>query len=641
MIEKKEKPEVDLSEKSDEVLGNVQQEAELENVPSESKETPGAESTVEDSSNPDVKEATVDHEKHEEDHELKEIPDFSDHDKAFLTNYLIELKDEQDMRLIDRVLRQIKPRFDELFNEVKSEALKKFLLNEDASEEDFEFKGDEVDQKFLDYFNLLRERKNVHFRNLESQKEANLKQKNQILDQIRELVDGEESNISISAIKKLQDEWKKTGPVPAAQNKLLWANYNALLDRFYDARSIYFELKELDRKKNLEAKIEIVQKAEKLLEIEDVKLAIFQLNELHDEFKHLGPVPKEQQEEIWKRLKTASDLIYAKRKIFTDEIKIELNKNLEKKQEIADAVLAFTLFDSDRISEWNAKTKEILDLQKKWDEIGGLPREKAKAVNKLFWNGFKKFFNHKNQFFKKLEANREESIAQKEELIKKAIELSESKEWEKTSNELKKLQQDWKETGPVPEKDRNALYDRFKKACDHFFERRRQLNKEQNKELDENFAIKKHICEELELIVKSDSIAIDTILDKIDQYMAAGYVPRQHVKKLHDRFDKIIMALVNHPDMSSEDRNELKISIEVSRMRGGPNAGQKINRKEHSLKRRISTLENDINTYKTNIDFLASSKNADKLKVDLQKRIDEGISELENLQAQLKMIKQL
>src|SRR5690606_36210468 len=206
-----------------------------------------------------------------------------------------------------------------------------------------------------------------------------------------------------------------------------------------------------------------------LAEVEIIKDAIRELNELHQEFKHIGPVPAEEKEAGWQRFKAASDAVYARRDAYLQTLQSELQQNLDAKSKLAEEVQACVSFDSDRIKLWNEKTREILELQKRWEAVGGLPRAKARDVNKKFWSAFKTFFNNKNQFFRKLDEEREQNLQIKNELVRQAQELRESKDWEATSNTLKALQQKWKDVGPVPEKFREKVFREFKDACDYFF----------------------------------------------------------------------------------------------------------------------------------------------------------------------------
>ncbi|WP_316929230.1 DUF349 domain-containing protein [Nitritalea halalkaliphila] len=290
---------------------------------------------------------------------------------------------------------------------------------------------------------------------------------------------------------------EKIGPVPAAHNKNLWASFNALMDRFYDNRSIYFELKELDRKKNLELKLELCEKAEALAAESDIKAAIKTLNEYHEEFKHIGPVPREEQEPLWQRFKAASDAVYDKRKVFYEAQKGVYEENLAKKEALIESLTPFTSFEGTRIKEWNAKTKEVLAIQKQWEAVGPVPKESGKETNKRFWTAFKLFFSNKNQFFKSLDEVRKENKQRAEALIARAEAMSDSTDWQKTSQELIELQQEWKTLGPTPEKVRDELYKRFKQACDSFFEQRRNANKQSNQEFEENLKKKRSLIDEM------------------------------------------------------------------------------------------------------------------------------------------------
>jgi hypothetical protein len=442
----------------------------------------------------------------ESEHDLKEKDDDDDHEdedvdysnlsKKELVDVIKELARADNVIQAERKAREVKHFFDEFREKEREEALEKFKA-EGGEEGDFSFRPDELTVRFDANFQLIRDRKHDYTKDREKKKDENLKKKQDILERLREFVDSEETNISFENFKKFQEEWKSTGPVPGSYARTLWANYNALIDRFYDNRSIYFELKELDRRKNLESKLELCVRAEELLKMEQVTEAVKELNELHHEFKHIGPVPKEEQEPLWTRFKAASDAIYDRRKAFVEKLKGELEGNMKIKSELADKVAEFGEFDSDRIKAWNAKTKEILDIQKKWENTGGLPRAHAKEINKKFWSNFKTFFSNKNQFFKKLDAEREENLEKKRTMVQKALELKDNEDMQSTAEKLKQLQREWREVGPVPGKYRESVYKEFKSACDEFFERKRASRDEASKEYVENYEKKKSICKNI------------------------------------------------------------------------------------------------------------------------------------------------
>ncbi len=564
--------------------------------------------------------------------------DFGKSSKDDLLNIISELAALDDPRRAEGVSREVKNAFDAVFNKERQDALEKFKAD-GGEAADFEYKHDVDAEKFEEYIKIIRERKAKYYRELEKQKDENLEKKNELLEKLRQIVDGEESTTSINTLKSLQEEWKAIGPVPGAHNKTLWANYNALIDRFYDNRSIYFELKELDRKKNLDSKLELCEKAEQLDAETNIKEAVKQLNELHEEFKHIGPVPKDDQEALWLRFKAASDKIYVKRKGFVDQLKSELKENMRKKLELGEEVSAFLQFDSDRINEWNDKTKALLDLQRKWESIGGLPREHAKEVNKKFWSSFKGFFANKNKFFKKLESMRDDNLLKKEELVARAEELKDSVDWNTTTETFKRLQREWKEIGPVPEKKRNDVYKRFKEACDTFFNSRREQTKGAEKDFENNLKAKEAICDQLEQIAKSTDLDKEAIFKLQEEYAQIGFVPRNAIKKIQKRYDHALEAITSSTSLDKDELSAFKANLSVNKLKGAPNADRRLNRKEQGIRRRITQIETDLNTWKTNMEFFASSATADKLKDQVENNIKEAESELEVLKAELRVLR--
>jgi hypothetical protein len=577
-------------------------------------------------------------EEHEEHHEAV---DYSNLNKPQLLKAIEDQLKVNTLKSIDHAMKEIRPVYDEIQESEKQEALKKFQ-EEGADQADFYYKGDANDTRFEELIRLLKESRSRLFAEMEKNREQNLEAKNLVLEKLRSLVDSEETTTSINALKKIQDEWRSIGPVPPGYVKSMWANYSALIDRFYDQRSIYFELKELDRRKNLEAKNEVVEKAEKLTEVENLNDAIKQLNDLHEEFKHIGPVPKEEQEGLWLKFKTASDRVYSRRKEYLDDLKSQLKQNADKKLELVNQVSEFTDFGSDRITEWNAKTRDILDIQKKWEAIGGIPREQSKQINKAFWSSFKKFFNNKSAFFKELENQRVENLQKKQALLEKAEALKESDDWDTTANTLKELQREWREIGPVPDKQKNEIYKNFKDACDVFFNRLRDRNKETESEFFDNLKRKEEICKQIESMAQSGSTDLDALNDLQDEFNSIGYVPRANIKEIQQRFTAALNKFVGSAEqLDEEEKEDLRMSIQLNKLKGSPNASRKIQRREVALRRKIDTLENDISVWKNNLEFFAESRKADKLKQEFNEKINEAREELSNLKKELRLMREM
>jgi hypothetical protein len=574
----------------------------------------------------------------EYDDEQKHV-DYSHFTKSQFVDLVKELSSNTNFQKAEAIIREVKPLYDELRDKERSAALQKFT-QAGGEAKDFEYKGDENDIAFDANVRLIRDRKFQHARQLEEQKGDNLRRKQELVEKLRVLVDSPDNTHQFDSFKELQKEWRSIGPVPGAQAKTLWANYHALVDRFYDNQSIYFELKELDRKKNLESKLELCNRAEKLAQVDMIKDAIRELNELHHEFKHIGPVPIEDKEAVWQRFKAASDAVYARRDSYLQNLQSELQQNLDAKSKLGDEAQAYANFQTDRIKEWNEKTKEILELQKRWEGVGGLPRAKAKDINKKFWSAFKSFFNNKNIFFKKLDEEREHNLQAKNDLIKKAMELKESQDWDRTSNELKNLQQKWKDVGPVPEKFREKIFKEFKDACDYFFAQRRgQQGKVEQEQID-NLNVKTAVCEDLEKHTAEGTASVELLRDLQGRYNSIGFVPRKDISIIKNRYHEAVQKFVNAiPNLSEDEKSNVLLQNQLNDLRNDPMGDRKIYQREQLIRKKISKIENDIALWRNNLEFFGKSQNAAKVRDEFNDKIKSANDHLQQLKQQLKLLR--
>ncbi len=584
---------------------------------------------------PTKTEEVSDHDTEEED---THPHDFSAYSKADFVALVKELSSETNFKRSDAVLKEAKPLFDEIRQQERAAALQRFK-DSGGIEEDFEYRGDESDHAFDAYVKLIRDKRTQYYRQLEETRNENLRKKNELLEKLRALVDSDDTENGFQEFKQIQETWKQIGAVPPAQNKTLWANYHALVDRFYDHRNIYFELKELDRKRNLEAKLELCVRAEKLVHVERIRDAVKELNELHNEFKHIGPVPLEEKEKLWQRFKQASDAVYEKRDQLNEAMQKELAANAETKERLLEQMLPFADFSSDRIKDWNQKTQEIVAIQKQWEAVGPVPRSKAKDVNKKFWSAFKAYFAKKNQFFKKLDGERAHNLELKTALVKRAHELKDSEHRDQASEELKSLQLQWKEIGPVPEKLRDKIYKEFKEACDHFFQHQRELVGQETRNQEENLKLKEAICASLEEATLSKTGSLEQLETLRAQFNAIGFVPRKAMSAIKARFHKAVDDYINALDsISAEEKDQAKLEVQISGLRNDPMGDKKIHHKEQVIRKKIGKLENDVATLKNNMEFFGRSRNADKFKDDILKQISEASEQLAQLKKQLKML---
>jgi uncharacterized protein DUF349 len=579
------------------------------------------------------------HDKSHHSHEDELVhEDFTKYTKSEFVELVKMLAKHEDRLYAERYLKQVTPLFEEIRKADTLEA-KKAYVKENGNEEGFFYKADELSDRFDANTRLIHDRRHAFVKDREAQRQANLKKAEEALEKLRLFVDSEESNASFNKFKELQSEWKAIGDVPGQYSKTLWANYNALINRFYDQRSIYFELKELDRKKNYEAKVKICERAEELGEFENLKEAINALNDLHYDYKHLGPVPQDLQEDLWVRFKAASDKVYQKRKEFVSDLKVVLLENLKKKKELVESIKVLVEFNSDRIKEWNSKTKEVLDLQKQWESIGGLPREKSKEVNKGFWTSFKAFFHNKGDFFKKLDEERKGNYDSKLKLVEKAEALKDNTDWFKTANDFKTLQQEWKAIGPVPEKVRNEVYEKFKAACDLFFNNKRANSKDEEKSYKHNLKVKKEIILQIEEWASKADNHIEEFKAKAKEFSTIGFVPRKEIGVIKDKFSAAIEKFISSLNLDEDEKNTLRMEVELGDIIGSKNADRVLYGKEQNLRRQIQTLENDVSLWKNNLEFFAHSKNADGLRKEVNEKIQKAESRVVSLKGQLKVLR--
>ncbi len=382
----------------------------------------------------------------------------------------------------DGLVKEVRPVLDQLKRSEYESAHKKYIADT-GSEEGFEFKHDEKTRRLEDQIKEIKSKKKAFFQHLEKNKDQNFNLKTELLQRLRELVDTDESHETGAAdmkssweeFKKIQEQWKQAGNVSSPHNGTLWATYNALIDRYFSNRNIYFELKELDRKRNSELKIELCEKIEHLVAtLENRAMSREVLNEgnqIFEDYKHVGPAPREEQEALWQRFKKSLDALYDARRAQYDDQKKSMVEVYQNKSKVYEAIIPYTTFTSGSINEWNTKTREIIAYQEAWVATKGpMPREDGKQLSKKFWAALKTFFSNKGEFFKQLESRREVNLKAKIELceeVEKIVELGE--DTAANTQRVIELQKKWKTIGQVPEKFKDSIYLRFKKDVRRVF----------------------------------------------------------------------------------------------------------------------------------------------------------------------------
>ena len=541
---------------------------------------------------------------------------------------------------VDEITKEVKEAWTQLKQAEKQAAIEAFKATNDGTDEGFDFK-DEAVHAVDQLIHYIRTEKQVFFQGLEKAREKALEGKTRLINELRDLVDKDDNsdpahvNASFKTFKKIQEEWKGLGAVQGPMNQTLWQSYHALVDRFYSNRSIFFELLELDRKKNLQAKEVIAAKLEKLAEAvakaTNLPVLLKEAEELFNEYKHIGPAQREENEAMWQRVKKSLDVLFEQKRQIQDANKAVFEENLKIKKELAGLMNGYSTFQSTSISEWNQASKAVLALQEQWGKLkGGLPRDGGKEVSHQFWADLKTFFKHKSEFFGKIDAERKANLAAKQQLIDQVEGIvAVGTETPEITQTVIELQKKWKEIGHVPEKQKDSIYTKFKAACDAYFNLKRSASKgAKDVEMDANLAAKQAILGEMETMLKDASL-----LARLGEVKAAwdavGFVPKKNVKELQDAFRKTWNALI---DLARTQPKE-QLAAWGFELKSLKTESEQTESAAPSMdaRKKIAALENDIAVLSNNLEFFAKGKNADKLRADFEKKIEAAEKELEKL----------
>lgn len=501
---------------------------------------------------------------------------------------------------------------------------------------------DPQEEEFKSAMNVIKERRQQVMQKLEEEKQHNLKRKQEILERIKELTTTpEEAANAFQEVKQLQQEWKELKLVPAENATELWNNYKLVQEQFYDLLKMNFEAREYDFKKNLEMKTALCEAAEKLADEEDVISAFHQLQELHNQYREIGPVAKELREQIWARFKQASTVINRKHAAHYEAIRQQQEDNLAKKSELCDKVEMISTADCKTAADWEAKAKEVIALQAEWKSIGFAPKAMNIKIFDRFRTACDQFFVAKNEFFNELRSRFQENISKKEELVKQAQALQDSTEWKQTAEKLVQLQKEWKEIGMVPRKVGDALWNEFIGACDKFFNARNAANAGARNEQQENLTKKNDVVERLRALC--DEEATDDLRKKVqtltEEFNSIGHVPFKEKDKLYEAYHAALDAVYKKLNKSRADRrlNAFKQGIKEVAKRGEAAIDSERNR----LQRRYDAMKAELANYETNLNFLsASSKKGNSLIDEMNRKADKLRDELDLMKKKIQSIKE-
>jgi hypothetical protein len=525
----------------------------------------------------------------------------------------------------------------------ESEERKNKFLEGGGKIEEYRQWVDPDDARVKHLLEKYKEKKTDYNKVQEAEKYENLKKKYDIIDKIKDLVNREESiNKTFHDFRTLQNEWHSIGVVPQTSLKDLWENYHHYVEIFYDYIKINKELRDLDLKKNLESKVLLCEKAEELLLEPNPVNAFRSLQDFHNQWREIGPVPQESKNEIWERFKEATSQINKRHHEYFEKQKDDQKKNLDAKIALCEEIDSINLQEIKNFKEFDERADKVVELQKMWRTIGFAPKKQNNKVYQRFREACDTFFEKKRGFYadnKEIQLN---NLQLKTELCMQAEALQESTDWKATSDALIRLQKEWKEIGPVPRKQSERCWKRFRKACDHFFNKKTEFFAALDTSYEDNLKAKLAIIDELEKFDSGTDVqtAFERLKDLQRKWTEIGFVPFNLKDEITNKYRAAINKEFDKLKIGDDDKSILKYKTKLDNLKANPKASRKVHNERDKFFTKIKQLESDIVLWENNIGFFAKSTKADTMIKEVEEKIESAKKLIKTLEEKVKMIDQ-
>ena len=572
--------------------------------------------------------------------EKRDQTDYSGFTKTDFLEKAEQLVFHPNIKEAHDIFKKIRVLFDDAIKAERAVLVKTWA---DEGNEVREFKPpyDEVKEKFYKVYTSFLEKRAEEKKQAELEKQKNYMAKKSIIERLKVLSSEDETESVFKEVLELQKQWRQIRTVPREHMQELWENYRFFLDKFYDNHAINNELKEKDRQKNLEIKIELIKKVSTLQEEKSIKKAHILLNKYHEEFKNAGPVPgKDVAEEIWKRFKEASDQILNDKRQALELIKVKRNENLELKKVLCEKVEHMNQLPLTSPKQWKDKGEEITAIFAEWKTIGPVPE----SVNDQIWKRFRDaqavFNTNKKQFFETLNSGKEKNLALKIALCEEAEKAAESTQYDATAKLLISLQEKWKSIGPVHESKNEEIWLRFRSACDKFFKRKEEFYKVKNVGEKENQVVKERIIADVTKLMENEEMnsSFEQLKTLQKEWNSVGFVPIKVKGDLQNKYSKAVDAIYKKFKQSADENKAFRFKEHLETLSTAPNGDDKIRYEERQINDKLRALRDDAATLKNNIEFFAKSKNADALRKQIEQKIEVANQQIAKLQEELKLI---
>ena len=567
--------------------------------------------------------------------------DYSGNSNSQLLSAFSELLHNHPVQTIRKNVDAIKIAFYKNYRNEVDQLRKKFIEGGGAIEE-FVPPINDDEQKFKTLFAEYRQKRNEYLAQIETEKEENYQKKLQIIEELKELINSNETlNHTFTAFRDLQQRWKEIGLVPQSVVKDLWETYNLHVENFYNFIKINKELRDLDLKKNYEAKIQLCEEAEALVLEPSVITAFHRLQKLHEQWREIGPVANEYKDQLWDRFREASSKINKRHQEYFDALKEEQKKNLDLKTELC--VKAEELVTAPPVSrkEWNKASEQLIEIQKVWKTIGFAPKKDNTKIYERFRNACDRFFENKRNFYLQIKAEMETNLQLKNEICALAESMQDSEEWKKTTDELIALQKRWKEIGPVARRHSDAVWKRFRAACDHFFERKAAHFSTIDTQYEENLKQKQALLEELKAFVEREDMTNDgfeTLKEMQRRWSEIGFVPIKQKDAIQSEYRKVVDAAFAKLRGNEKERHLERFKGKLQSLTSEGNNDRRIRHERDRLYNKMKQLEADIALLENNIGFFSKSKNAESMIRDVNEKIAKAKQEMETIIEKINLI---
>jgi hypothetical protein len=575
-----------------------------------------------------------------EQEEKASIPtkDFQSMDMEQLVAELNDLIKNQKVHLIKSNVDAIKKIFDSKFGALLAEKKAAFLA-EGGESIDFHY-ASPVKVSFNQLISQYKSLRNKYYSDLENQLKDNLNKRIEVIDELKAIIEKADSATMYKEFKTIQNRWKKIGAVPRTKYNTTWRNYHHHVERFYDLLHLNNDLRGLDFKHNLEEKLKIIEKAEALAKEEDIPKAFKELQELHKKWKEdIGPVSREHREDVWQKFSQATKVIHDRRDDYYQGQKSQFEDNMKLKLAVIQSLEAFDVAENKTHSDWQKSIKEFEAKREVFFTIGRVPRAKSQIIWEQLKAATKKFNQAKNTFYKGQNKTQQSNLEQKRALIALAESLKDSDDFEKTTQEMKRIQAEWKKIGYVPRKFSDQIWKQFKGACNHYFDRLHEIQDSGSLEQKEALATKKEFISQIQGVVGNEEVKLEEVKAYIETWNKIGRVPRKE-KEIELRFHKLIEKLYKQLKIEGEALVLLKYKMEMDAHLSSGNA-RKLDGEVVFLRKKIDEISKEIQQLGNNISFIANAGEENPLVQNVKKSIESQTKELALWKKKLSYIRSL